>query len=50
MRNFSFNWPQEVIDLSYNLAYQFVVVLSSDMMNDFTKVISFPPDEAIAAS
>jgi hypothetical protein len=39
-----------VIDLGYSLAYQFSVVHSSDMMNAIVKVVSFTPDEAIAAS
>jgi hypothetical protein len=43
MRNFFFNWPQEVINLSCSLVYQFAVALLIDMMNDFVKVISFPP-------
>jgi hypothetical protein len=38
------------MDHGCNLAYQFVVAPSSDMMNDFVKVVSLPPDEAIAAS
>jgi hypothetical protein len=49
-RDFSFNWPQDVIDLDYNRAYQFIVALSSDMVNNLVRVVSSPPDEAIAAS
>jgi hypothetical protein len=37
-------------DLSCNLAYQFVATPSSDMMNDLARVVSLPPDEAIATS
>jgi hypothetical protein len=49
MRKFSFNCPQEVIGLGYSLAYQFVAALSSDMMIDLAKVVSFPTNEDIAA-
>jgi hypothetical protein len=38
-----------VIDVGCNIAYQFVVAPSSDMMNDLVKVISLPPDKTIAA-
>jgi hypothetical protein len=48
-RNFYLKLPQDVIDLGCNLAYQFVVVPLSDMINDFVRVVSLPPDEAIAA-
>jgi hypothetical protein len=50
MRNFSFNWPLDVIDLSCSLVYQFVATFLSDMMNDLVRVVSFSPDETIAAS
>jgi hypothetical protein len=50
MRNFSFNWPQEVIDLGCSLTYQFAIALSCDMMNDLAKVVLFPHDEAIVVS
>jgi hypothetical protein len=49
MREFYFNWPQEVIDVGCNIMDQFAAELSSDMMNDLVKVVPFPPDEAIAA-
>jgi hypothetical protein len=39
-----------VFDLGCNLAYQFVVAPSRDMMNDFVWVVSLPPNEAIIAS
>jgi hypothetical protein len=38
-----------VIDLGCNLAYQFAIVPSSDIMNDLVRVVSLPPDEAIVA-
>jgi hypothetical protein len=50
IRNFSFNWPQDVIDLGYDRVYQFAATLSSDMMNDLVRVVSSPPDKAIATS
>jgi hypothetical protein len=50
MRNFSFNSPHDVIDLSYNLAYLLAIAFSSDMMNDLVRVVLSPPAEAIAAS
>jgi hypothetical protein len=37
-----------VIDFGCNLAYQFDVVPSSDIMKDITRVVSLPSDEAIA--
>jgi hypothetical protein len=49
MRNFSLRWYQDVIDLGCNLAYQFAVTPSCDMINDLVRVVSLPPDEAIAA-
>jgi hypothetical protein len=49
MRNFSFKWPQDEIGLSCDLTYQFAAMPSSDMMNDFARVVSFPPNEAIVA-
>jgi hypothetical protein len=39
-----------VIDLGYNLAYQYATAPSSDMMNNLARVVPLPPDEAIAAS
>jgi hypothetical protein len=39
-----------VMDLGGNLANQLVAAFSSDMMNDLVRVVSSPPDEAIAAS
>jgi hypothetical protein len=36
-----------VWNLDYNLAYQFAIVPSSDMMNDLVRVVLFLPDEAI---
>jgi hypothetical protein len=39
-----------VIDLGCSLAYQFATALSSDMMNDFVRVVSSLPDKAITAS
>jgi hypothetical protein len=38
------------MDLGGNLAYQLAVMFLRDMMNDLTRVVSSPPDEAIAAS
>jgi hypothetical protein len=38
------------MDLGYSLMYQLVVALSSDIMNDFARVVSSPPIKAIAAS
>jgi hypothetical protein len=38
------------MDLGGSLAYQFVVVFSSDMINDLARVASSPPNEAIVAS
>jgi hypothetical protein len=37
-----------VIDLGCNLAYQFATAPLSDMMNDLVRVVSMPPNEAIA--
>jgi hypothetical protein len=39
-----------VIDLGGSLAYQLATAFSSDMMNDLARVVSAPPNEAIAAS
>jgi hypothetical protein len=36
-----------VTDLGCSLTYQFIVTLSSDKMNDFARVVSSPPDEAV---
>jgi hypothetical protein len=49
-RNLSFSCPQDVMDLSCNFAYQLVAAFSRDMMNDFVRVVSSPPAEAIEAS
>jgi hypothetical protein len=40
----------DVMDLGGSLVYQLVAVLSSDMINDLARVITSPPNEAIAAS
>jgi hypothetical protein len=37
------------MDLGGNLAYQLADAFSSDMMNDLVRVVSSPPNEAIAA-
>jgi hypothetical protein len=39
-----------MIDLGGSLAYQFTAAFSSDIMNDFARVVSSLPNEAIAAS
>jgi hypothetical protein len=49
-RNFSVNYAHGIIDLEGSLAYQLAAVFSSDIMNDLARVISSPPNEAIAAS
>jgi hypothetical protein len=49
-RNFSLSCAHDVIDLSGNLAYQLAIAFSSVMINDLVRVISSPPNEAIAAS
>jgi hypothetical protein len=38
------------MDLNGSLAYKLVVAFSRDMMNDLVRVVSSPPDEAIATS
>jgi hypothetical protein len=38
------------MDLDGSLAYQLAAAFSRDMMNDLVRVVSSPPDEAIAAS
>jgi hypothetical protein len=38
------------MDLDDSLAYQLAAAFSRDMMNDLVRVVSSPPDEAIAAS
>jgi hypothetical protein len=48
-RNFSFSCAHEKIDLGGSLAYQFAFAFLSDMMNDFVRVVSSPPNEAIVA-
>jgi hypothetical protein len=40
----------DVIDLGDSLAFQLAATLSSDVINDLARVISSPPNEAIAAS
>jgi hypothetical protein len=39
-----------VIDLNGSLVYQLAVAFSSDIMNDLVRVVSSPPNKAIAAS
>jgi hypothetical protein len=39
-----------MIDLGGSLVYQFAAAFLSDIMNDFARVVSPPPNEAIAAS
>jgi hypothetical protein len=39
-----------MFDFGCNLAYQFAVAPSSDIMKNFARVVSLPPDEAIVAS
>jgi hypothetical protein len=40
----------DVVDLGGSLAYQLVAAFSCDMISDLTRVVSSPPNEAIAAS
>jgi hypothetical protein len=49
-RTFSFSCAHDMIDLGGSLAYQFATALSSEMMNDFARVVSSPPQDPIAAS
>jgi hypothetical protein len=49
-KNFSLCCTHDVIDLSDSHAYQLAIAFSSDMMNDLARVVSSPPNEAIAAS
>jgi hypothetical protein len=44
------SYALDVMDLGGNLVYQFATAFSSDMMNDLVRVVSSPPNEAIAAS
>jgi hypothetical protein len=37
------------MNLGCNLAYHLVAAPSSDMIKDFARVVSSPPDEAIVA-
>jgi hypothetical protein len=37
------------MDLSGSLTYQLATAFSRDIMNDLVRVVSSPPDEAIAA-
>jgi hypothetical protein len=39
-----------VIDLEGSLTYQLAAAFFSDIMNDLARVVSSPPNEAIAAS
>jgi hypothetical protein len=39
-----------VMDLVGSLAYQLAAMFSSDMMSDLARVVSSPPNEAIASS
>jgi hypothetical protein len=48
--NFSFNYAHDVIDLEGSLAYQLAAAFLSDMMKHLVRVVSSPPNEAIAAS
>jgi hypothetical protein len=41
MRNFSFSYAQDVMDLGCSLAYQLAVAFMSDMMNDLVRVVSY---------
>jgi hypothetical protein len=47
--NFSFSCAQEMIDLGGSLAYHFAAAFWSDMINDFTRVVSSLPNEALTA-
>jgi hypothetical protein len=38
------------MDLGSSLAYQLAAAFSRDMMNDLARVVSSPPDKAIATS
>jgi hypothetical protein len=38
------------MDLGGSLAYQLATAFSRDMMNDLARIVSSPPDRAIAAS
>jgi hypothetical protein len=49
-RNFCLSCVHDVIDLNGSLAYQLAYAFLSDMMNDLARVVSSPPNEAIAAS
>jgi hypothetical protein len=49
-KNFPFSCAHDMIDLGGSLAYQFIAAFSSDIMNDFARVVSSLPNEAIAAS
>jgi hypothetical protein len=48
-RNFSFNCCQEYMHFGGNLAYQFVVASSREMMSDLARVASSPPAGVMAA-
>jgi hypothetical protein len=50
MRNFSFNCPWDVIDLSCSPVYQLAAAFSSYIMNDLVRVVSSRSDETIMAS
>jgi hypothetical protein len=49
-RNFSLSYAHDAMDIGSSLSYQLATAFSRDMMNDSARVISSPPDEAIAAS
>jgi hypothetical protein len=49
-RNFSFRCARDVMNLGGNLAYQLATAFTGDMINDLARVVSSPPNEAIAAS
>jgi hypothetical protein len=44
------SYAHDVMDLGGSLANQLAAVFSSDMINDLVRVVSSPPNEAIAAS
>jgi hypothetical protein len=49
-RNFSLRCANDVMDLRGNLAYQLATAFSSDVINVLVRIVSSPPNEAIAAS
>jgi hypothetical protein len=44
------SYAHDAMDLSGSLVYQLVAIFSSDVMNDLVRVVSSPPNKAIAAS